>query len=676
MAALDRPFDEVIATFERAAQTVPARAEALHAASHYCRTKGKNAEGQEFARRGLELKQPDGLFVQPWVYDYGILDEFAVNAYWAGAYRESLDASLKLLASDKLPPSMVQRIAANARFAADKMPSSKPPNLGTLGAEDLVKQHALVPQRSLRSIVMADSPRVMVAILAKQKEPALPLYLDCIEALDYPKSAITLYIRTNNNTDKTEEILRDWVARVGHLYHSVEFDASNVAEQVEQYREHEWNATRFNVLGRIRNQSMRRAHELGCDFYFVADVDNFIRPATLRELVALDVPIAAPLLRSISPERFYSNYHAEIDSSGYFKGCDQYFWILNRHVRGIFEVPVVHCTYLVRSDVIPELTYEDESKRHEYVVFSDSARKAGIPQYFDNRQIYGYITFGEGDEQHVSGGIERARALLSGAGDKPVLTVEQSPIVDLPIQLINLDRSTGRLATFQKRNVHLRDVIRFPAVDGRLLDKEKLVREGMIAPDCNYKMGALGCALSHVSLWKKAVTENRVVTVFEDDAVATDRFQEKAAQLISTLPEDWDFIQWGYIFDPLFIWVDFGFSKANLKFYGHQFKGEDKLKFQSADFSSSAVRLAHSYGIGAYSVSPKGARSLLEYCLPLSSRLISFPGTDIVAHNTGIDCAMSAAYSKMQAFICIPPLVLQDEMQNSDRMAVDRENDT
>ena len=41
MAALDRPFDEVIATYERAAQTVPARAEALHAASLYCRTRGR-----------------------------------------------------------------------------------------------------------------------------------------------------------------------------------------------------------------------------------------------------------------------------------------------------------------------------------------------------------------------------------------------------------------------------------------------------------------------------------------------------------------------------------------------------------------------------------------------------------------------------------------------------------
>ena len=74
---------------------------------------------------------------------------------------------------------------------------------------------------------------------------------------------------------------------------------------------------------------------------------------------------------------------------------------------------MVHCTYLVRADVIPELTYEDASGRHEYVVFSDSARKASIPQYLDNRQVYGYITFGEDDDHHVSGGIEQARALLS-----------------------------------------------------------------------------------------------------------------------------------------------------------------------------------------------------------------------------------------------------------------------
>ena len=566
MAALDRPFDEVIAAWERATQIVPTRAEALHAASRYCRNKGKNAEGMEFARRGIDLMQPNGLFVQPWVYDYGILDEFAVNAYWAGAYRESLDASLKLLASDKLPPSMVKRIAANARFAADKMPASEPPNLGTLGAEDLVTQHTLVPQRLLRSRVK-DSPRVMVAILAKQKELALPLYLDCIEALDYPKSSIVLYIRTNNNTDKTEKILRDWVARVGPLYHSVEFDASDVADRVEQNGEHEWNATRSSVLGRIRNQSLRRARELGCDFYFVVDVDNFIRPATLRELVALDLPIAAPLLRSIAPGRFYSNYHAEIDANGYYENCDQYLWILSRYVRGVLEVPVVHCTYLVRTDVIPELTYEDASRRHEYVVFSDSARKAGIPQYFDNRQVYGYITFGPDDEQHVSGGIEQARALLRDAGDAPILTVGDQ-------QCKRLETSTetavsSRMAfpePHQDKDAGHRMTAPFPEVlvinlddrKDRWVTIEKTCTAANLTP---IRMSAIrkspgwqGCGLSHLECIRFAKERDLPwVLILEDDATFTPEDIRRFRGLLGYLWENrakWERFNGGPTFPP------------------------------------------------------------------------------------------------------------------------------
>ena len=34
------------------------------------------------------------------------------------------------------------------------------------------------------------------------------------------------------------------------------------------------------------------------------------------------------------------------------------------------------------------------------------------------------------------------------------------------IHPINLDRSTGRLAKFNRRNLHLANVVRFPAVDG------------------------------------------------------------------------------------------------------------------------------------------------------------------------------------------------------------------
>jgi GR25 family glycosyltransferase involved in LPS biosynthesis len=336
---------------------------------------------------------------------------------------------------------------------------------------------------------------------------------------------------------------------------------------------------------------------------------------------------------------------------------------------------VVHCTYLVRADIVPQITYDDGSGRHEYVIFADSARKAGIPQYIDNRQIYGYITFGEGDDHHVSGGIDEARALLGAAGGSPAFSgaskvhaiPRHAPL--MPINVINLDRSADRWRTFKTRNAHLRDVIRFSAFDGRGLDRQTLIDDGVILDDCDYTPGALGCALSHITLWKAAVTQGVRLTVFEDDVVVAHRFEENAGKLATSIRDGWDFIQWGYVFDPLFAWADFGTAKAKLQFYDFRFSGPQKLLFQSANLTPSAVRLVHSFGTQGYSVSPRGAQILLKHCVPLRKRLIAFPNTSIVNTDTGIDVAMCAAYAEMRAFMCLPPMVIHDDEQSSDRSA-------
>ena len=142
----------------------------------------------------------------------------------------------------------------------------------------------------------------------------------------------------------------------------------------------------------IRNTSLAKVAEHACDFYFTADIDNFVTPATLRELVALELPIVAPYLRHVDQNKLYSNYHADIDANGYFRSTPRYGLIWSREIAGLIEVPVVHCTYLIRADVVPQLGYDDDSGRHEYVVFSHRARECGIPQYFDNRRIYGLLT--------------------------------------------------------------------------------------------------------------------------------------------------------------------------------------------------------------------------------------------------------------------------------------------
>jgi len=242
-------------------------------------------------------------------------------------------------------------------------------------------------------------PKVLVALLLKDCENYLPLYLKCLEAQNYPKDRLSIYIRTNNNKDQTVRILDEWVPKAEKLYDSVFYNKDDIDCKLENYDRHEWNTTRFDILGKIRQDSLLYTLKSGCDYYFTADGDNFIKTDTLSSMVQLQLPIVSPfLVRVVAPgvsNSLYSNYHYRVDANGYYREDEMYHRMYQRKVIGIIEADVVHCTYCVRADVIPELTYVDGSSRHEYVIFSDSARRAKIPQYLDNREVYGYLTFEE-----------------------------------------------------------------------------------------------------------------------------------------------------------------------------------------------------------------------------------------------------------------------------------------
>ena len=196
-----------------------------------------------------------------------------------------------------------------------------------------------------------------------------------------------------------------------------------------------------------------------------------------------------------------------------------------------------------------------------------------------------------------------------------------------PMHVINLDRSTERLRRFRERNGHLQNILRVPAIDGGALDREALISSGYINRDLLYASGTLGCAMSHLRLWEMAVSQDQSLTIFEDDIVIAHQFEKRAREVMSVLPDDWDIIQWGYGFNPLFVWVDLGVSRVRLHPYGRSaYQGEEGLqKFQAEEYSAAPVKLLHSFGTQGYSISPKGARAAVEYCLPLRNRLIQFP---------------------------------------------------
>lgn len=251
-----------------------------------------------------------------------------------------------------------------------------------------------------------NSETVTIAILAKNKAHCLPLYLKCLLAQTFPKERTYLYIRTNDNTDKTTEILSEWIDRYRHLYRDVYFDGTSIDSRLQQYSAHQWNSFRFTILGAIRQESIGWALNKG-SHYFVADCDNFIHPQTIEILMASYLPVVGPFL--VTGNNIYSNYHHVVDEKGYC--CDEpgYHLIYKQQIKGFIAVDVIHCTYFIRHDILKHVSYlpdgshrhegvstpESIFDRHEYVIFSENLRKAKIQQYLDNRNVYGRITFTE-----------------------------------------------------------------------------------------------------------------------------------------------------------------------------------------------------------------------------------------------------------------------------------------
>ena len=114
---LKHPFHEIIATYKRAIALNPKRAEAIHGATKALRLAGFCHEGYVTAEDGLKLPLHKGLFVETWIYDWGLLDEFSICAYYAGQRTVSLLAMQLLLCKDNLDDVHRKRITTNAAFA-------------------------------------------------------------------------------------------------------------------------------------------------------------------------------------------------------------------------------------------------------------------------------------------------------------------------------------------------------------------------------------------------------------------------------------------------------------------------------------------------------------------------------------------------------------------------------
>jgi glycosyltransferase involved in cell wall biosynthesis len=96
---------------------LPIRNEALCYLSAYCRKMKLFNKAYFYAKVGSSISRPqDSLFVDTGCYDWKIMDELAIAAFYIGKKQEALFLNRALLSSGKLPENEVNRIKSNLSF--------------------------------------------------------------------------------------------------------------------------------------------------------------------------------------------------------------------------------------------------------------------------------------------------------------------------------------------------------------------------------------------------------------------------------------------------------------------------------------------------------------------------------------------------------------------------------
>lgn len=117
-AMTNQPWNDILEAFLEAHNSRPNRAEPLfHIAQIYRMKFNKPALAYLFAKMAAEVPYPsqDILFVPDIIYKFGILDEVAATAYYAGQPLIGHAACLKLLKENRVPETELPRIQKNLK---------------------------------------------------------------------------------------------------------------------------------------------------------------------------------------------------------------------------------------------------------------------------------------------------------------------------------------------------------------------------------------------------------------------------------------------------------------------------------------------------------------------------------------------------------------------------------
>ena len=229
--------------------------------------------------------------------------------------------------------------------------------------------------------------------------------------------------------------------------------------------------------------------------------------------------------------------------------------------------------------------------------------------------------------------------------------------------VISTEIYKDRLDNFFESNDSVSDCKVVMGINAQKIVKDAAAAEEIAAHTSNatlWPIGSICCGLAHLQIMRECLESNEPVTIFEDDAILVSNFDIKSKALLEQIGNDWDLIQWGFNWDS-FLYIRF--PQKNGSIIKIQAISEiEKLNldaFKDSGQASVLFPLVTSFGMHAYSISPKGAKKILEKYPTVTDLFVN--NMNLLGNGHGywslsLDMVLNSFYDSNNCFISFPPL--------------------
>ena len=509
---------------------------------------------------------------QRFPYSNQLLDEYAMNAYYAGDHILAYNIYTSLLAFKGLDQITSSRALHNRHFCVDKIKNRYATLLHPEIIKDIIR-NKMRPRQSLPLITFTITTCKRLDLFI----PTMTSFLNCCQDLDL----ISEWICVDDNSSQKD---RDKMKELFPFFNFVWKDQTNKGHPQSLNILQNMVKTPYVLHMEDDWLFIEKRNYITDALEVMGDNDRMLQVLFNKNYAetAKDVQIKGGHFQTTNNgTRYYIHEWVTTEE-------DKKLWVEKHGNNG------GHCNYwphfsfrpsVFKRRVWQEFGTFNETVSHFEMEYSTRYAKAGyISGFFegvyclhtgrltsekdDKTKLNAYDLNGEaqfsGKEEQVAQKQEEKETeepfhpFRTGRTSLPVIVERVDPIeledFDRTMQtfVVNLERRPDRWDSFCKNNGDALSFLkyqRFDAIDGSKIKSTEQLQDIFENNDYNMRRGMVGCALSHIQLYINMINDEKsdIYCILEDDIELTPDFAAKMLHCYNQLRDsDWDMLYLGH----------------------------------------------------------------------------------------------------------------------------------